>query len=108
MAIFGRMATALAGRAVARNVAGVGAGPAGLVIGAALPMVARRLGPLGMIGLAVGAWAVGKIVSERADAADAAAAADAEVHLQPLPDLIEAPDPSPRASKDLIEAKLAG
>jgi hypothetical protein len=100
MALFGRMATALAGRAVARTVGGAGAGPAGMVIGAALPMVARRLGPLGMIGFAVGAWAVGKVVSERAAAKHAT-----DVHL-PLPDLVEAPDPNPRLSKDLSVAKF--
>jgi len=100
MALFGRMVTALAGRAVARTVGGVGAGSAGLVIGAALPMVARRLGPLGMVGVAVGAWAVGKVVSERA-----AAKSDTALP-QPLPDLIKAPDPEPRASRDLSEAKF--
>ncbi len=92
-ALFGRMVTALAGRAMARIVGGAGAGPAGLVVGAALPMLARRLGPLAMIGVAVGAWAVGKLVSARAKP-------DADPNL-PLPDLIAAPDPAPRVSTDL-------
>jgi hypothetical protein len=71
MALLGRMVTAVAGRAVARTVGGAAAGPAGLVIGTALPMLARRLGPMGMIGVAVGAWAVNRIMHERAAAAAA-------------------------------------
>ena len=68
MAIMGRIVTAVAGRAVARSVGGIAAGPAGLVLGAALPMLARRLGPMGMIGVAVGAWAINKVIAERAAA----------------------------------------
>ncbi len=58
MAMLGRVVTTMAGQAIARTVGGAAAGPAGAVIGFALPMVARRLGPLGMIGMAVGAWAI--------------------------------------------------
>ena len=68
MAIMGRILTAVAGRAVARNVGGIAAGPAGLVLGAALPMLARRLGPMGIIGVAVGAWAIKKVITDRAAA----------------------------------------
>jgi hypothetical protein len=58
MAIVGRMVTTVAGDVIARTIGGAAAGPAGAVLGFALPMVARRLGPLGMIGMAVGAWAI--------------------------------------------------
>jgi hypothetical protein len=65
MALLGRLVTAVAGRAVARTVGGAAAGPAGLVLGTALPMLARRLGPMGMVGVAVGAWAVNRILARR-------------------------------------------
>ena len=66
MALLGRVVSAVAGRTAARSVGGVAAGPAGLVLGATLPMLARRLGPMGMVGLAVGAWAVNRIIAKRA------------------------------------------
>ena len=68
MALFGRVVTAVAGRAVARSIGGVAAGPAGLVLGTALPMLARRLGPMGMIGVAVGAWAINRVLRDYAAA----------------------------------------
>ena len=74
MALMGRIVTAVAGRTLARNMGGVSAGPAGLVRGAALPMLARRLGPMGMIGVAVGAWAINKVITARAAALPEAAA----------------------------------
>jgi hypothetical protein len=78
MALLGRVVTAMAGRAVARTVGGAAAGPAGLVLGSALPLLARRLGPMGMVGVAVGAWAINRIIHDRAAIIDAApAAADA-------------------------------
>ena len=67
-------------------------------LGAALPFVARRLGPMGMVGVAVGAWAVGKLLKARAEADTAPAAA---IGL-PLPDLVEAPDPNPHPGADLV------
>ena len=77
MAILGRVVTAMAGRAVARTVGGVAAGPAGLVMGSALPLLARRLGPMGMVGVAVGAWAINRIMHDRAAIIDAAPVAPA-------------------------------
>ena len=59
MALMGRVITAVAGRAVARTIGGVAAGPAGLALGATLPM-------LGMVGVAIGAWAVNHIIAKRA------------------------------------------
>lgn len=56
--MLGKIVSGLAGRSVARTLGGSSAGPAGALIGAALPVViptlARRLGPIGMIGVAVG------------------------------------------------------
>ncbi|MGL6043620.1 MAG: hypothetical protein ACRC1J_06815 [Sandaracinobacteroides sp.] len=56
--MIGKIVTALAGRTIARTVGGAAAGPAGAIIGAAvpivLPRVARALGPFGMIAAAVG------------------------------------------------------
>lgn len=66
MALLGRVVTAVAGRAVARSIGGVAVGPAGLALGATLPMLARRLGPMGMVGVAIGAWAVNHIIAKRA------------------------------------------
>jgi hypothetical protein len=54
--------TMVAGRALARSLGGAAAGPLGAAAGVALPMLlprlAHRLGPWGMVGAAVGAWAV--------------------------------------------------
>jgi uncharacterized protein YqgC (DUF456 family) len=56
--MIGKIVTALAGRTIARTVGGAAAGPAGALIGAAIPVVlpraARALGPVGMIAAAVG------------------------------------------------------
>ena len=56
--MIGKLISAVAGRSIARTVGGVAAGPAGAVIGLAVPLilprVARTLGPLGMIAAAVG------------------------------------------------------
>lgn len=63
--MLGRIMTAMAGQAVAKRVGGAAAGPAGAVLGMLLPTVSRRLGPLGMIGLAVGSWAVSRAMARR-------------------------------------------
>lgn len=56
--MIGKVVTAIAGRTVARTIGGASAGPAGAIIGAALPVVlprmARALGPMGMVVAAVG------------------------------------------------------
>ena len=64
--MLGRLIGAAAGRAVARQVGGVRAGPLGALAGVALPFVLRRLGPMGMIGAAVGGYAVKKIADAEA------------------------------------------
>lgn len=56
--MIGKIVTALAGRTIARTVGGSAAGPAGALIGAAIPVIlpraARALGPVGMVAAAVG------------------------------------------------------
>ncbi len=56
--MLGKVISAVAGRSIARTVGGAAAGPAGAVVGMAvpviLPRVARTLGPLGMVAAAVG------------------------------------------------------
>lgn len=54
---------------LARQVGGAAAGPAGAILGLALPFAARRLGPMGMVGMAVGAWAINRVLKKRAAAA---------------------------------------
>lgn len=100
MALISNLLSTMAGRVVAERFGGAAAGPAGMVLGAALPFVARRLGPMGMVGLAVGAWAVGKIIAAQAEAG--AGAKHDPVLTLPLPDLVEAPDPNPHPGTDLL------
>ena len=59
--MLGRLVTMIAGRTVARHIGGAVAGPAGLVVGALLPTVLRRLGPAGMVAAMVGSYAVRKM-----------------------------------------------
>lgn len=96
MALISNLVSTMAGRAVAERFGGAAAGPVGMVLGAALPFVARRLGPMGMVGLAIGAWAVGKLIEARDEAAR-----QAEIG-PPLPDLVEMPDPAPHPGTDLV------
>lgn len=63
--MLGKLISMVAGRAVARQVGGSTAGPAGLVVGALLPSVVRRLGPGGMVAAAVGGYALKKLAERR-------------------------------------------
>lgn len=63
--MIGSLIRAAAGRAMARQVGGTAAGPMGAIAGAALPMVLRRFGPLGMIGAVVGGYAVNRYMKNR-------------------------------------------
>ena len=96
MALSGNLVTSAAGRAVAERFGGAAAGPAGMVLGAALPFVIRRLGPMGVVGVAVGAWAITRIL-----AAQAAPKPAPPIGL-PLPDLVPAHDPTPHGGTALI------
>jgi hypothetical protein len=70
--MIGKLVTALAGRSLARRTGGRDAGMAGMVIGAGLPMMARRFGPMGMIAAAAGGYAVKKMMDKRRMQAPAA------------------------------------
>ena len=56
--MLGKIISAVAGRAIGRRIGGAQAGSLGTVVGAALPIVLRRLGPMGMVGALVGGYAV--------------------------------------------------
>ena len=64
--MLGRLIGAGATSLVARQIGGVAAGPTGAVLGMALPFVTRRLGPMGMVAMAVGAWAMARLLKEAA------------------------------------------
>lgn len=57
MAALGNMISAMVAQRVIEHLGPTG-GPAGALVGPTLAMVTRRLGPLGMAGVAVGMWAV--------------------------------------------------
>jgi hypothetical protein len=84
-----RMIGATATSVLARQLGGVASGPAGAVLGFALPFVARRLGPMGMIAMAVGAWAMTRVLNGAAAKAgqapgpDDPAAAPATITVKP-------------------------
>ncbi len=61
MSVLGKIIGAAAGRTAARQLGGVSAGPLGALAGVALPFMLRRFGPLGMIGVALGGYAIKKI-----------------------------------------------
>ena len=96
MALISNLVTTAAGRVVAERFGGAAAGPAGMVLGAAVPFVIRRLGPMGVVGVAVGAWAITRIMAARAEPAPAPMIG------LPLPDLVPAPDPAPHPGSALI------
>jgi hypothetical protein len=56
---------AMAARTVGRSLGGVSAGPLGLAVGVALPMLTRSLGPAGMVALAAGSWAMRRAIAKR-------------------------------------------
>jgi hypothetical protein len=56
-----RAVAAAASRQIATRVAGANLGPIGNVASVALPFVLRRVSPLGMVAMAVGAWGVGQL-----------------------------------------------
>lgn len=63
--MIGRIVSAMAGRSLARNTAGGMGGIGGAAIGAALPTLMRRMGPMGMIAAAAGGYAVKRMVDKR-------------------------------------------
>ena len=63
--MIGRIVSALAGRSMARNMPGGMGGMSGMALGAALPSLARRMGPMGMIAAAAGGYAVKRMMDKR-------------------------------------------
>ena len=63
--MIGRIFTALVGRSIARNVGTTAGGLRGAAIGAAVPTLIRRMGPMGMIAAAVGGYAVKRMLDKR-------------------------------------------
>jgi hypothetical protein len=56
-----RSVAAAASRQIASRVAGANLGPIGTAATVALPFVLRRVSPLGLAAMAVGAWGVGRL-----------------------------------------------
>lgn len=63
--MIGRIVSALAGRSMARNVRGGMGGVGGMALGAAVPTLMRRMGPMGMIAAAAGGYAVKRMLDNR-------------------------------------------
>ena len=66
MGLLTQILGAAAGRTVGKQLGGVGGGPLGMIAGAAIPMVLRRFGPMGMIGVALGGYAIKRIAEGEA------------------------------------------
>ncbi len=58
MSEVGRMVSAMVGQKVVADIGHDATGPAGALVGMTLSLVSRKLGPLGMIGVAAGVWAI--------------------------------------------------
>lgn len=100
--MIGKMVTALAGNSIAKSIGGASAGPIGLAIGAAvpviLPRVARRFGPLGMVTAAVGTMVLTRYVARRAEERHAAEAAKPVAPAVPLPTGVAASEAGARTA----------
>lgn len=66
-----RAVAAAASRQIASHVSGSHLGPIGNVAAVALPFVLRRVSPLGLAAMAVGAWGVGQLAKGAPAAAEA-------------------------------------
>ncbi len=64
--LVGRTVMAMAARTMGRTLRGPASGPLGFAAGLALPMLTRALGPAGMVGLAIGSWAVKRALDKKA------------------------------------------
>ena len=66
--MLGKIIGAVAGKKIANQVGGI-SGTGGALLGAAAPVVLRRLGPLGMVAAAVGGYALKRSLDKRQAAA---------------------------------------
>lgn len=93
--MIGKLVTALAGNSIAKSIGGASAGPIGLAVGAAapvvLPRVARRLGPLGMVTAAVGTMFLTRYLARRAEERHAAEATNAADTAKPVAPAVTLP-----------------
>lgn len=80
-----RAVAAAASRQIASRVSGSHLGPVGNVAAVALPFVLRRVSPLGLAAMAVGAWGLGRL----------AKTASAEAAPVPQPEAPRAPVVTP-------------
>ena len=85
-----RAVAAAASRQIASRVSGSHLGPVGNVAAVALPFVLRRVSPLGMVAMAVGAWGVGQLAK--------AAPIDVAPPVKPTPTPTVTPPPIPWAT----------
>lgn len=67
-----RAVAAAASRQIASRVSGSHLGAIGNVAAVALPFVLRRVSPLGMVAMAVGAWGVGRLAKSAPASAELA------------------------------------
>lgn len=65
--MIGRVISSVAGQTLARTIGGGAAGPAGAVLGIAVPFIARRMGPWGLAGMAIGALVVNRVMKAKAE-----------------------------------------
>lgn len=65
MARIGEIVSSMAGRSLARSVGASSVGPVGLAMAVAIPAVARRLSPVGLVAAAVGAVAFNRWLDRR-------------------------------------------
>ncbi len=66
MGLLTRILGMAAGRAAGRQLGGVGGGPLGMAAAAVIPFVLKRFGPAGMIGVALGGYAIKRIADGEA------------------------------------------
>jgi hypothetical protein len=79
-----RAVAAAASRQIAARVSGAQLGPLGNAAAVALPFVLRRVSPLGLAAMAVGAWGLGKLAQAAPAAADTAATPSPTVTPPPI------------------------
>jgi hypothetical protein len=68
-----RAAAGVASRQLAGRIAGAQLGPIGTLATVALPFLLRRISPLGVAAMAIGAWGVGKLAGSLAGGDNVAA-----------------------------------
>ena len=65
MSEVGRMVSAMVGQKVVADIGTQATGPAGAMVGITVSVISRRLGPIGMVGLAIGMWTMHEALKAR-------------------------------------------